>query len=376
MIEFSFESAENSRHLAKYLNMRLQRPSAHGVLKTLKSVKQLVQKGSREFRKALRENDEHIKNAPDYGSQQGSYLGTDVHEQMRRISQEILRDLFDQDKIERDDSKEAEVVPVQSSTMAGMGRSTMVTSQGRLEGFGSEPVDKSSMMDKARDMLESVVNLPDPKKQIMELCLKEDVGNYEAVHLPGLPPVEGRRLVGGVPLSEHQPGKVHTPGRAGGGWEDSSDEEQARIEEFTSASLDTESPREGALALSEEAKIVRSFCDDKDKDLIVDKCEEAVRRLIEKDPMTGLFCVVEVLEAESISDFNSKFKADTINTNSDHLKALLLLEFMIAQGSPSPNAMATVYKKVFPKLELSKDPGVAIKAKKINAILEALKIES
>ena len=178
--------------------MRLQRPSAHGVLKTLKSVKQLVQKGSREFRKALRENDEHIKNAPDYGSQQGSYLGTDVHEQMRRISQEILRDLFDQDTIERDNSKEAEVVPVQSSTMAGMGRSTMVTSQGRLEGFGSEPVDKSSMMDKARDMLESVVNLPDPKKQIMELCLKEDVGNYEAVHLPGLPPVEGRRLVGGV----------------------------------------------------------------------------------------------------------------------------------------------------------------------------------
>ena len=62
--------------------------------------------------------------------------------------------------------------------------------------------------------------------------------------------------------------------------------------------------------------------------------------------------------------------------HSDHLRALLLLEFMIAQGSPSPNAMATVYKKVFPKLELSKDPGVAIKAKKINAILEALKIES
>ena len=125
--------------------------------------------------------------------------------------------------------------------------------------------------------------------------------------------------------------------------------------------------------MSEEAKIVRSFCDDKDKDLIVDKCEEAVSRLIEKDPMTGLFCVVEVLEAESISDFNSK--SDT-NTNSDHIRALLLLEFMIAQGSPSPNAMATVYKKVFPKLELSKDPGVAIKAKKINAILEALKIES
>ena len=363
LAEFSFESPENSRHLAKYLNMRLQRPSAHGVLKTLKSMKQLVEKGSREFRKALRENDEHIKNAPDYGSQQGSYMGTDVHEQTRRISQDILKDLFDQDTIERDNSKEAEVRPLQSSAMAGMGRS-MGSSQGRLEGFGSEPVDKSSMMDKARDMLESVVNLPDPKKQIMELCLKDDVGSYEAVHLPGLPPVEGRRLVGGVPLLEREPTKAHTPGRAGGGWEDSSDEEQTRIEEFTNigSSLAPDVPREFSLAMSEEAKIVKSFCDEEQRDLIVDKCQEAVGRLVEKDPMTGLFCVIEVLEHEANS--------------SAHLRALLLLEFLIAQGSPSHSAVATVYKRVFPKLEISEECGVAIKAKKINAILGALNNES
>ena len=361
MAEFSFESPENSRHLAKYLNMRLQRPSAHGVLKTLKSMKQLVEKGSREFRKALRENDEHIKNAPDYGSQQGSYMGTDVHEQTRRISQDILNDLFDQDTIERDNSKEAEVVPLQSNTMAGMGRS-MGSSQGRLEGFGSEPVDKSSMMDKARDMLESVVNLPDPKKQIMELCLKDDVGSYEAVHLPGLPPVEGRRLVGGIPLLEREPTKAHTPGRAGGGWEDSSDEEQTRIEQFTSSGLAPEVPRESSFALSEEAKIVKTFCDEEQRDLIVDKCQEAVGCLVEKDPMTGLFCVIEVLECESNS--------------SSHFRALLLLEFLLAQGSPSHSAVASVYKRVFPKLEFSQECGVAIKAKKINAILGALNNES
>ena len=359
LVEFSFESPENSRHLAKYLNMRLQRPSAHGVLKTLKSMKQLVEKGSREFRKALRENDEHIKNAPDYGSQQGSYTGTDVHEQTRRISQDILKDLFDQDTIERDNSKEVEVRPLQSNTMAGMGRS-MGSSQGRLEGFGSEPVDKSSMIDKARDMLESVVNLPDPKKQIMELCLKDDVGSYEAVHLPGLPPVEGRRLVGGIPLLEREPAKAHTPGKAGGGWEDSSDEEQTRIEKFTN--IAPEVPRDSSLALSEEAKIVKTFCDEKGRDLIVDKCQEVVDRLVESDPMTGLFCVMEVLECESKS--------------SDHLRALLLLEFLIAQGSPSHSAVTTVYKRVFPKLKLSQESGVSIKAKKINAILVALNNES
>ena len=361
LVEFSFESPENSRHLAKYLNMRLQRPSAHGVLKTLKSMKQLVEKGSREFRKALRENDEHIKNAPDYSSQQGSFLGTDVHEQATTLSRQILKDLFDQDTIERDNSKEAEVRRLQSSTMAGMGRSTG-SSQGRLEGFGSEPVDKSSMMDKARDMLESVVNLPDPKKQIMELCLKDDVGSYEAVHLPGLPPVKGRRLVGGLPLPEKDPPKAHTPGRAGGGWEDSSDEEQTRIEQFTNTSSDVapEVPRESSLALSEEAKIVKNFCDEKEKDLIVDKCQEAVGRLTENDPMTGLFCLIEVLESSSPDS---------------HFRALLLLEFLLAQGSPSHSAVATVYKRVLPKLELSHEHRVAVKAKKINAILEALKKE-
>ena len=34
-------------------------------------------------------------------------MGTDVHEQTRRVSQDILKDLFDQDTIERDNSKEA-----------------------------------------------------------------------------------------------------------------------------------------------------------------------------------------------------------------------------------------------------------------------------
>ena len=75
MIEFSFESSDNSRHLVDYLTKRLQRPSPHGVLKTLKTINHLVLKGSRDFRNCLRENDEHIKNASDYAGQNPAYTG-------------------------------------------------------------------------------------------------------------------------------------------------------------------------------------------------------------------------------------------------------------------------------------------------------------
>ena len=51
LIEFSYESPDNSRHLVDYLNKRLQRPSPYGVLKTLKTIKHLVSRGSREFRR-------------------------------------------------------------------------------------------------------------------------------------------------------------------------------------------------------------------------------------------------------------------------------------------------------------------------------------
>ena len=75
LIEFSYESTDNSRHLVEYLNKRLQRPAPHGVLKTLKTINHLVVRGSREFRKILRENDEHIKAAGDKANYNNAYTG-------------------------------------------------------------------------------------------------------------------------------------------------------------------------------------------------------------------------------------------------------------------------------------------------------------
>ena len=75
LIEFSFESSDNCQHLVEYLNKRLQRPSPHGVLKTLKTINHLVGKGSRHFRNRLRQNDEFVKNAPNFANHSSAYTG-------------------------------------------------------------------------------------------------------------------------------------------------------------------------------------------------------------------------------------------------------------------------------------------------------------
>ena len=75
LIEFSFDSQENSQHLVEYLNKRLQRPSPYGVMKTLKTINHLVMKGSRHFRNGLRTNDEYIKNASNFANSNSAYTG-------------------------------------------------------------------------------------------------------------------------------------------------------------------------------------------------------------------------------------------------------------------------------------------------------------
>jgi len=355
LIEFSYQNRENSRHLVQYLNKRLQRPSAYGVLKTLKTMKHLAEKGSREFRKGLRENDEHIKSAPDYGSQHNTFTGTDTLEQIRTISKELLLQLFSEDSVARDSSSQPESVPTFTQSLAGMGSST--TKTGKYEGFGNSPINKNSVTDTVRDVLESVINLPDPKQQILDLCLEDSPGEYEAIHLPQVGVNQQTPMH--VSVGAHKP-KAHIPGKAGGGWEDSSDEEDLTLGEFESMQLSGEAhdESENSLTKSKEYAVVQEFCTNNDKSNIMLAIEEAVTKLTEFETLNGVFCIVNILDSD--------------NTDK-HFLALLLLEHLIHKGVVSPAKVHSVYSKVQEKLELSVDDSVAIKSKKINLILLALK---
>ena len=116
LIEFSYESLENSQHLVEYLNKRLQRPSPHGVVKTLKTINHLVLKGSRHFRNGLRQKDEHIKNAANNADRNSVYTGTEILENIRKLSKDILVELFRDDKISSDASTDPEQSPASSNS--------------------------------------------------------------------------------------------------------------------------------------------------------------------------------------------------------------------------------------------------------------------
>ena len=135
LVEFSYQNRQSAHLLVDYLNRRLQRHSAYGVLKTLKCVRQLVERGSRAFRAHLRANDEHVKRAPDFGSQRDAFTGTATLSEIRALSAEILTALFEPAAISRDASCEPEVAPQFGTRLAGMGSSG---GSGGV-GFGSTP---------------------------------------------------------------------------------------------------------------------------------------------------------------------------------------------------------------------------------------------
>lgn len=109
LVEFSYQNPKNAHLLVDYFNHRLQRHSAHGVLKTLKCVRQLVDRGSRNFRSHLRCTDEHVKRAPDFGCQRGAFTGTATLAEIRSLSAEILAALFEPAAVARDTSNDPEV---------------------------------------------------------------------------------------------------------------------------------------------------------------------------------------------------------------------------------------------------------------------------
>merc|ERR1712226_1493053 len=90
---------------------------------------------------------------------------------------------------------------------------------------------------------------------------------------------------------------------------------------------------------------------------IVDKCEDVTTSLIRGDVMTGVFCLAEILQSNSVAA---------------QYRALLLLEFLVSQESVPLSSVNTVCTKHCFSLQTSASPKVAIKAKKLNLILNIL----
>ena len=97
--------------------------------------------------------------------------------------------------------------------------------------------------DKVADFIEKAITIPDERKEVMEMCLASpSTGDFKPISLPGLqsnsdsyhsnsssmhitsfgefPPPSGSGRVG----------QKHIPGKAGGGWEDDTQDDNRPVE--------------------------------------------------------------------------------------------------------------------------------------------------
>lgn len=352
LIQFSFTSKESSRHLVDYINTRLQRPSPAGVLKTLKTVNHLVDRGSREVRRGFRLNEEYIKGAPQFGGQNNLLVGTAVLQEIQTLVDGLLGKLFDEDLRLRDESNDPEMPPSFNSELSGMGN-TGNSGNGKYEGFGNSPINKSGIGDSIRDMVDSVLAVPDPNKQILDLCLSSSTGDYQAVQMLDLiDPVES------VPQRKPLKVKAHTPGRAGGGWDDD-DDEKTQLDLLSSLVLsDTDEEVSGDITNSDEYRIVNDFCSKEKLPVDIIDLKKTFEMLEGHNATTCLFAVAKACEVGSDVAKN---------------RSLLLVEKYLQSGAVSPEMIGTVFKKMSDIVLLSENSNLVVKCKKINLIIESLR---
>ena len=217
---------------------------------------------------------------------------------------------------------------------------------GKYEGFGNSPISRSRVTDRVRDLLETVLTLPDPRHQIMALCLEDPVGGYTPVTVPDIAPPAAAAAA-----SQHkQPPRLH------GGWSSSSEDEEEVLGEFSQHVDNTALTDNSSL----ENRVVNKFCDDdiNSADLLP-RLQESVDVIISGDSQIGVFSVLNVLQSQEEEE--------------KLFKGLLLLEYLQHENVMSPSKLHGLFSKVSDKLENSASNRVADKAVKMSLILNALR---
>jgi len=223
----------------------------------------------------------------------------------------------------------------------------------KYEGFGNSPINKTGIGESIREMVDSVLAVQDPNKQILDLCLSNSTGDYQAVQIGHLS--ESHQTFSTRKLSQV---KAHTPGRAGGGWEDDFDEESDLKLLSNLVVSDTDDQVLGDITNTGEYRIVEDFCSIEKLPVDITVLRQTFERLESHTATTCLFCVAKVCE-----------------TGGDVAKhrALLLLEKYLQSATVSPQMVGTVFKKISASVLPSENINLVNKTKKIALIIEKLK---
>ena len=207
MIQLTYSDIIIATQLANYLAETLD--SSSYKTRTAKTISHLVRNGSKTFRKSLRNRDEILRK-----------IANCSDPLVAKILKDTRTVLFDEELVNKDDSDQPETCP--KPTLSGMGAS----SGGK--GFGNAPVNKENLGHKVLDIIDKVTNIPDERAEVLKMCLENSpTGSYEPVPAPALTKsVMLKTSTTSLTSSTNViRGKKHKPGKAGGGWESSDDED-------------------------------------------------------------------------------------------------------------------------------------------------------
>ncbi|CAB3379506.1 Hypothetical predicted protein [Cloeon dipterum] len=194
--------------------------------------------------------------------------GTVVLESIRKMAKSLLDTLYSTGRIKEDEeliSQNKDVRP-QRPFLGAMGASNLTDT--KYQGFGNSPnIKEANVVDKVWSYFDKLSTPSDTNSKIIKDAIASETGDYEAVQIPQ----QFAQFRRPEPLSRHMPDlpptlkvavKHHVPGKAGGGWEDSDEEQEkeqnSAISEHRSlASIDLleESMNEN----SEECTIIRQY---------------------------------------------------------------------------------------------------------------------
>ncbi|KAK3586102.1 hypothetical protein CHS0354_033222 [Potamilus streckersoni] len=244
--DMTYESDECCQNTLDFLNDQLDQTSSHVKLKVLKLMKVLVENGHQNFRLGLLKQSFGIKEATKWSGPPDPLHGNTPYLMVRKAAQNLLEVSFSLKEAEPESLTNAENnlsrPPHTTIHTAGMGSTSLAPaaaagSRARMEGFGNVPFQyDKSIGERLKDSIITMAekwgeDLTDHQRSILSSIetqgsytpppISADLGNEKSTSLKAQPQDEAVKR---APLTKH-----HIPGRAGGGWEESDDEENAEI---------------------------------------------------------------------------------------------------------------------------------------------------
>lgn len=358
LVQLSYSDVILATQLAIYLADCLD--SCASKIRTAKTIHHLVRKGSRQFRKTLRsDKDDILRKA-------GNFSDPVV----AKIMQETRSILFDEELVNQDDSMTEEKRP-EMANLSGMGATSGAS------GFGNTPINKENFGHKVLDLIDKTVHIPDEREQVLKSCLAQSaVGDYVPVQAPTMKSSMMMSMKSSKMMTSSTfIGKKHTPGKAGGGWESSDDEDEILSQGLSEVSL--ESP---VIKPAKESDVmIESACEAFEEDEISPEIQELRHFCSQNSDLPGLLeiqdCFNKLLNVDPLVVLEHlKINLEDEKSSEKAVRSMLILECYLRTNLVKPSDYESIFSDILTTFSKSSEASETAvnKATKLKLIISKL----